>query len=83
MAYRNRFSINTLKLKRPAYFRRVVLDCLGEDLNLHLLRDTALNRARLPIPPPRHFYVTQIIICQTFFVSILLRHINFLYNSIR
>jgi hypothetical protein len=26
--------------------------CPGEDSNLHALRHTDLNRARLPIPPP-------------------------------
>ena len=28
--------------------------CPGEDSNLHTLRHTDLNRARLPIPPPGH-----------------------------
>lgn len=27
-------------------------ECPGEDLNLHPVKDTALNRARLPVPPP-------------------------------
>ncbi len=26
--------------------------CPGEDLNLHPVWDTALNRERLPVPPP-------------------------------
>ncbi len=54
--------------------------CLGEDLNLHPLRDTALNRARLPIPPPRHVYGLMVIICETFLLSILLHPNNFLYK---
>lgn len=28
------------------------MECPGEDLNLHPVKDTALNRARLPVPPP-------------------------------
>lgn len=37
------------KNKKPAMWRVI---CPGEDLNLHPVKDTALNRARLPIPPP-------------------------------
>ena len=29
-----------------------IVQCPGEDLNFHPRKDTALNRARLPIPPP-------------------------------
>jgi hypothetical protein len=30
--------------------------CPGEDLNLHPVKDMALNHARLPVPPPGHGY---------------------------
>ena len=41
------------KTKKPAYASLLVW-CPEEDSNLHTLRHTDLNRARLPIPPSGH-----------------------------
>ncbi len=46
------------KAKRPLFgsglFELECIWCPGENSNLHILRYTDLNRARLPIPPPGH-----------------------------
>ena len=40
----------------------VILWCPEEESNLHALRHTDLNRARLPIPPPGPSYLVRLIV---------------------
>ncbi len=37
--------------KKPANIDKLLIICPEEDSNLHPVKDTALNRARLPVPP--------------------------------
>ena len=49
-----RRGIEKEKSAQPFWIARIFLEtwCPGEDSNLHALRHTDLNRARLPVPPP-------------------------------
>ena len=38
----------------------IPLLCLGRGSNPHPVKDTILSRARIPIPPPRHYYFFKI-----------------------
>ena len=40
--------------KSPPFNGEPALVCPEEDSNLHPVKDTALNRARLPVPPSGH-----------------------------